>query len=92
MLLRFCTIFFKQIEIDWKKLIGCTTDGASSMLGRKSGCTTYVETVSSKATIIHCFIHRFVLCAKMLPEKMLLCMTRVIKLVNFVKASAVNSG
>ena len=83
--------FFKQNEIDWKKLIGCTTNGAPSMLGRKSGFTTYVETVSSNATIIHCFIHRFSLCAKMLPEKMLLCLKRVIKLVNFVKTSAVNT-
>ena len=83
--------FFKQNEIDWKKLMGCTTDGAPSMLGSKSGYTTYVETVSSNAIIVHCFIHRFVLCAKMLPEKMLLCLKRVIKLVNFVKTSAVNT-
>ena len=81
--------FFNQNEIDWKKLIGCTTDGAPSMLGRKFGFTTYVETVSSNATIIHCFMHRFSLCVKMLPEKMLLCLKRVIKLVNFVKTSAV---
>ena len=83
--------FFKQNEIDWKKLIGCTTDGASSMLGHKSGFTTYVETVSSNATIVHCFMHMFALCAKILPEKMLLYLKRVIKLVNFVKTSAVNT-
>ena len=83
--------FFKQNKIDWKKLIGCTTDGAPSMLGHKSGFTTYVETVLSNATIIYCFIHRFALWAKMLPEKMLLCLKRVIKLVNFVKTSAVNT-
>ena len=51
--------FFKQNEIDWKKLIGCTTDGAPSMLGHKSGFTIYVGTVSSNATIIHRFIQRF---------------------------------
>ena len=76
--------FFKQNEIDRKKLIGCTTDRAPSMLGHKSGFTTYVETVSSNVNIVHCFIYRFALCAKMLPEKMLLCLKRVIKLVNFV--------
>ena len=72
-------------------MIGCTVDGALSMLGRKSGFTTYVKTVSSNATIVHCFIHRFALCAKALPEKMLLRLKRVIKLVNFVKTSAVNT-
>ena len=61
------------------------------MLGRESGFITYVKTVSSNATIIHYFIHRFALCAKVLPEKMLRCLMRVIKLVNFVKTSAVNT-
>ena len=83
--------FFKQIELDWKNLIGCTTNGAHSMMGRKSGFTTYVKTVSSNATIVHCFIHRFALCAKVLPEKILLCLKRVIKPVNFVKTYAVNT-
>ena len=53
---------FKQSELDWKKLIGCTTDGGSYMLGRKSGFTTYVKTILSNATIVHCFIHRFTFC------------------------------
>ena len=44
--------FSKQNEPDWKKLIGCATDRAPSMLGRKSGFTTYVKTVSSNATIV----------------------------------------
>ena len=49
--------FFKQNEIDWKKLIGCTTDGAPSMLGHKFGFTTYLGTVSSNTTIIHSLRH-----------------------------------
>ena len=51
-----------------------------------------MKTVSSNATIVHCFIHIFALCAKVLPEKRLLCLKRVIKLVNFVKTSAVIPG
>ena len=29
--------FFKENELDWSMLVGCTTDGAPAMLGRKSG-------------------------------------------------------
>ena len=61
------------------------------MLGRKSGFAAYVKTVSSNATIVRCFIHISALCAKVLTEKMLLCLKRVIKLVNFVKSPAVNT-
>lgn len=83
--------FFKQNELDWKKLIGCTTDCAPSMLWRKSGFASHLKVVSPNATIVHCFIHRLALCARVLPENMLLCLNRVIKLVNFVKTSALNT-
>ena len=61
----------------------------SLLLGRKSRFTTYVKTILSNSTIVHCFIYRFAFCAKVLSEKMLVCFKRVIKLINFVKASAV---
>ena len=62
--------FFKQNKLNWKKGTGCTTDEASSMLGHKSGFTTYVKAVSSNTTIVHCFknLHRFAICAKVLSE------------------------
>ena len=44
--------FFKPSELDWGKLIGCATDGAPSMLGRKSGFTAHVKVVSPNATIV----------------------------------------
>ena len=71
-------------------MIGCAVDGALSMLGRKSRFTTHVKTVSSNATIVHCSIHIFALCAKGFLRK---CRRRfrVIKLTNFVKTSAVNT-
>ena len=53
--------FFKLNELDWRKLIGCTTDGAPSMLGRKSGFQAHVKAVSPNVTSVHCFIHRFAL-------------------------------
>ncbi|XP_076806381.1 zinc finger BED domain-containing protein 5-like [Clavelina lepadiformis] len=83
--------FFRLNDLDWGKLVGCTTDGAPSMLGRKSGFTAHVKAVSPHTTIVHCFIHRFALCAKVLPPNMLSCLQRVIKIVNFVKSSALNT-
>ncbi|XP_068203548.1 zinc finger BED domain-containing protein 5-like [Palaemon carinicauda] len=83
--------FFKQNELDCGKLVGCTTDGAPSMLGRKLGFQPHVKAVAPNATAIHCFIHRFALCAKVLPPKMLSCLNRVIRIVNFVKTSALNT-
>ena len=53
--------FFKQNYLDWEKLVGCSTDGAPSMFGRKSGFQAYVKAISPNATFVHCFIHRFAL-------------------------------
>ena len=83
--------FFEQNRLGTKKLIDYATGGAPSMAGRNSGFITYVKTVSSNATIVHCFIHSFALCAKVLSEKILLCFKRIIKLINFVKTTAVNT-
>ena len=82
--------FFKLNKLDWGKLIGCATDGVPSMLGRKSGFRAHVTAVAPNVTFVHCFIHRFALCAKVLPQNMLY-LNRDIKLVNFVKTSALNT-
>ncbi|XP_068209307.1 zinc finger BED domain-containing protein 5-like [Palaemon carinicauda] len=83
--------FFKQNELDWGNLVGCTTDGAPSMLGRKSCFQAHVKAVAPNATAVHCFIHRFALCAKVLPPKLLSCLNRVIRINNYVKTSALNT-
>ena len=40
--------FFKENELDLSMLVGCTTDGAPTMLGRKSGFQTYVKDCSKR--------------------------------------------
>ena len=62
--------FFKKNYLEWSKLVGCTTDGAPAMLGRKSGFQSYVKAVSPKIIFTHCFIHRFAICAKVLPPEL----------------------
>ena len=63
--------FFKLNELDWGKLIGCTTDAAPSMLVHKPRFKAHVTAVAPNVTFVHCFIHRFAFCAKVLPQNML---------------------
>ena len=77
--------FFKENELDWSMLVGCTTDGAPAMLGRKSGFQAYVKDVATNATFVHCFIHRFALCTRVLPSGLMSCLNKIIKIVNFIK-------
>ena len=61
------------------------------MFGRKSGFQAYVKAMSPKATFVCCFVHRFALCAKVMPPELLSCLNRIIKIVNFIKALALNA-
>ena len=37
--------FFRKHNLQWTRLVGCTTDGATAMLGRKSGFQARVKAV-----------------------------------------------
>ena len=61
------------------------------MLEHKSGFKAHVAAVAPNVTFVDCFIHRFALCVKVLPQNILSCLNRVIKLINFVKTPAPNT-
>ena len=81
--------FFFKNGLQWTKLIGCTTDGAPAMLGRKSGLQARVKAVSPSS--VHCFLHRFGLAAKLLPPGIKTSLNLVVKMVNYIKTSSLNS-
>ena len=81
--------FFKENELNWSMLVGCTTDGAPAMAGRKSGFQAYVKNVAANPTFVHCFIHRYALYTKVLPSELMSCLNKIIKIVNVIKISAV---
>ncbi|XP_046681621.1 LOW QUALITY PROTEIN: protein ZBED8-like [Homalodisca vitripennis] len=83
--------FFKKHELSWQKLIGVCTDGAPSMLGSRSGFVQLVKEKNADVVGIHCFIHRQALAAKTLPNEPNAVLKLCIKVVNYVKNSALNT-
>ena len=83
--------FFQENNIEWKNLCGVCTDGTPAMLGSRSGFQKLVKDRSPEVTSIHCMIHRQALACKTMPPQLLTVMTLVIKIVNFIKSSALNT-
>lgn len=83
--------FFEKEDLSWSKLIGVCTDGAPAMLGSKSGFATLVKKKNSYIKTIHCMIHREALASKTLPNNMRLILQKLIKMVNYIKKSALNT-
>ena len=83
--------FFKQRGLKWENLRRCTTDGAPAMLKRKSGFRARAMEVASHVKFLHCMIHLFALSCKVLPIEFFDVLSLVIKMVNNVKESALNS-
>ena len=50
-----------------------------------------MKAVSPNVTSVHCFIHRLALSTKVLPSKLISCLNQIIKMVNVVKTSALNT-
>ena len=83
--------FFKQHGLKWENLRDCTMDGAPARLGQKSGFRACVMEVAPHVKFLHCMIHRFALSCKVLPAEFFDVLSLVIKMVNNVKGSVLNS-
>ena len=83
--------FFETNGLDWKNLVGVTTDGAPAMLGSRSGFQALVKQRAPLVTGIHCFIHRQALASKTLPDHLNAIFKGLVKVVNYIKSSAVNT-
>ena len=83
--------FFDTEGLQWNKLCEICTDAAPAMLGSRSRFQTKVKAKSPQAKGFHCIIHRSALACKTLPISLKEVLNFVIKIVNFVKGSALNS-
>ncbi|XP_078495358.1 general transcription factor II-I repeat domain-containing protein 2-like [Ciona intestinalis] len=87
-----CSAFCHH-NVDWNKLVGVTTDGAPSMVGKRSGCVALLKSkfneITNKELITyHCIIHQEALVLKVLQMKNI--MNVVIKSVNFIRSRGLN--
>ena len=83
--------YFHKNGMKWAKLVGVCTDGAPATLGCRSGFITRVKQKNPDAVGTHCVIHREALASKTLPAAMKKKLAIIIRIVNFIKSSAVNS-
>jgi len=83
--------YFEKHKLMWENLAGFCTDGATSMLGSRSGLATLVKQKNPTTLTTHCIIHRQALASKTLPKDLAFAMKISIQLVNAVKNSALNT-
>ena len=83
--------FFKENGLTWDKLAGVCTDGAPAMLGSRSGFISLVKRRNPNVKGVHCLIHKEALASKTLPQKFDRQLQSIIKVVNYIKGSALNT-
>ena len=83
--------FIDQNGISWEKCAGVCSDGARTMTGRHGGVVTRIQSVAPNAVFAHSSIHREALAAKTLQFSFKDALDNAIKVVNLVKARALNS-
>ena len=87
----FCQLcdVIKNAGLPWQKLAGITTDGASSMTGKKNGLVALVQRKLGEegveaAIALHCIIHQQALCSKCLKFDNV--MSVVVKCINQIRS------
>ncbi|CAH0731335.1 unnamed protein product, partial [Brenthis ino] len=82
--------YFDKDDLDLKKLLSVTTDGAPAMVGAKKGLVHLLRTnakCNENLFSYHCIIHKTVLCCKLNPNLESI-MQEVIKIINFLRAKS----
>ena len=76
----------------WSWVIGLCTDGAAAMTGIYSGVAARIRKVAhANLQVTHCMIHREMLASKQMVPELNDVLSSCIKVVNLIKASALNS-
>lgn len=80
-----------KIGIPWSKCIGLCRDGAKAKSGKLTGLAAKIKKVAPECRSTHCVIHREALAAKGMPENLTSVLSDAVKVINFIRARALNS-
>ena len=80
--------FFNKTKWSSSKLVGVCTGGAPAMIGANSTLVSLVKQKNPAIQGMHCMIHKPVLVSKTIPKRLYDHLSVVIKVVNYVKSSA----
>ena len=83
--------FQPEVGINWENCASLCTDGAPAMLGARHGFTARVRQINPSVQVVHCLLHGENLAAQHLSLDLSAVMKEVVGVVNFIKASGVNS-
>ena len=72
-----------------KNCVGVCSDGAAAMIEKKSGVITRIKQLAPECASTHCFIHTESLATKKLSTKLNDVLCEVVKIVNYIKGSAI---
>lgn len=85
-----CQRIFEEEELNWGKLVHACTDEAPAMMGARSGFAKLLKQKNPKFVTQHCIIHREALASRTMTQPLKETMETVVRLVYFVKASALS--
>ena len=80
--------FFEANELSWQNFKHICTDGATKMIGVKSGFVTLVKNECLHVTSSHCLLHRYILPSKILYLHLMEVMDVAVKVINFIRLRA----
>ena len=78
-------------KLNWSFCVRICTDRVAAVTGRLSGFTNRVEEVASECMSMPCVIHREVLARRKMSTELNSVLQDVIKIINHIKAHALNS-
>ena len=83
--------YFRMKGLSYDNLVACCSDGAAAMMGKNRGFNARLKSMAPHCKIIHCVVHRQALAAKKLSPELHEILQTSVKIINQIKAKALNS-